>query len=295
VWLLVPLLVVWGNLHGGVLLGVAVVFGYLAVARGRREPLLAGGVAAAAAAAVLANPAGLGSVSYYHGLLTNVAAQRGDGMWGPLSLTSPVDLITIAAAVGLALAIRRTRVRAWELAVGAGLIVLTVQAARNGVFLLFFLAPLAARTLAPRRVPRVLVPVAATVSMGLLALGLARGPVGFAGSPAVIKQAVALAHGSPLLAEDGMDEQVALAGGRISVGEPIDAFSRAAQSAYLDFVQGAAAGRQALSSQVRVVLVQRGSEAQGLMRAAAGFTLVGGDRKTAIYERAPRSLEAALR
>jgi hypothetical protein len=100
-----------------------------------------------------------------------------------------------------------------------------------------------------------------------------------------VADAVSIARGSPVLASGVMDEQVALAGGRIWVGNPIDAFSRADQAAYLDWLQGSAAGRDALAPQVRVVLVSRGTQTQTLMQATPGFGAVGGDRATAIYER----------
>ena len=56
VWLLVPLVVVWSNLHGGVLLGVAVAGAYLLFARLRRDPLVACGVLAGMALALFARP-----------------------------------------------------------------------------------------------------------------------------------------------------------------------------------------------------------------------------------------------
>ena len=65
--------------------------------------------------------------------------------WGALSLTSPFDLILIGAALALAFTAWRARPALWEIVVTLALAVLTVQASRNGVWLVFFLTPLAAR------------------------------------------------------------------------------------------------------------------------------------------------------
>ncbi|MGH2890525.1 MAG: hypothetical protein ACRDNJ_12960, partial [Solirubrobacteraceae bacterium] len=149
IWLAVPLLALWSNLHGAALLGLAVLFGHLLVQRARREPLRALAVGAAATAALCLTPALWRTPAYYAGVLTNVAAQRGVGMWGPLSLGSPFDLLLIVAAlVALAVIIaRRLRPAAWEIAVLAGLTLLTLRAGRDGVWLMLFAAPIAARAL----------------------------------------------------------------------------------------------------------------------------------------------------
>ena len=52
---------------------------YLALDRFRRDRLTALAIALAAPLALCANPAGLRTFSYLHGLLTNVAAARGAG------------------------------------------------------------------------------------------------------------------------------------------------------------------------------------------------------------------------
>lgn len=114
IWLVVPVLALWSNLHGAALLGLAVVLGYLALSRLRRDPRLAVAVALAACASLLLTPAGIGTIGYYHGLLTNVAAERGEGMWGVLSLSAPFDVILICAALALAFAARRARPALWS-------------------------------------------------------------------------------------------------------------------------------------------------------------------------------------
>jgi hypothetical protein len=285
IWLAVPLLAVWSNLHGAALLGAGMLIVYLVFERARREPVLAVSVAAVSLAGLCLTPALLRTVTYYHGVLTNLAAQRGEGMWGPLSLSSPLDLIMALAAVLLIARMTRAHARRWEWCMVAVLAVLTVKADRDGVWLLFFLVAPAARQLAPARSLRALVPVAASLSVALLGISLVRGPAPSGASRSLVAGAIALAHGSPVLADGSIDEQVALAGGRIWAGNPIDAFSHRVQAAYLDWLAGDARGARAVTPSVRVVLVSRGSQTQALMARLPGFVAARGDAGAVLYER----------
>jgi hypothetical protein len=107
---------------------------YLVVERGRREPWVACGVGLLAPVALCLTPAGLGTIAYYHGVLTNVAAQQGAGMWGGLSLTAPLDVVLVLAVLALGVSLRsgRVRLRAWEWIMLGALGVATIQAARQG-------------------------------------------------------------------------------------------------------------------------------------------------------------------
>jgi hypothetical protein len=218
-------------------------------------------------------------------VVTNLAAERGQGMWGPLSLHSPLDLVLLLAAVTLGVRLWRAHASLWELCVAGALALLTVQADRNGVWLMFFLVAPAARRLAPERSLRTVAPLAAVASVLVIGFALVRGPVPSGASRAVVAGAIGLAHGSPVLADGAIDEQVALAGGRIWAGNPIDAFSRPVQAAYLDWLAGTPDGRSALVPAVRVVLVTAGSPTQALMQQTPDFTRAGGDASTALYER----------
>jgi hypothetical protein len=289
IWLVVPLLALWANLHGAVLLGLAVTFAYLGISRLRLRPAETLAIGAASLVALCLTPALLSTPDYYHGLLTNLAASRGAGMWAPLSLTSPLDVALVIAAIALVACTRRSHATRWELVVGLALTVLTVQGSRNGVWLLMFLMPLAARTIVPRRQWAAVAPVALLASSAAVALAVARGPEPNGASPRLVSQALALAHGSPVLAEDQLAEQVALSGGRIFAGDPIDAFSRTTQATYLDWNDGDASGRRALDTGVRVVLVVRGSRAQTLTAQTAGFHLIATSPLAALYERGPGS------
>jgi hypothetical protein len=289
IWLVVPLLALWSNLHGAALLGLTVVLVYVALCEGRRSARRAICLAVASVAALCATPALLGTVSYYRGLLENVAAQRGEGMWGPLSLSAPLDLVMLACVAALAFRLRRRHVASWEIAVVALLGGLTLRADRNGVWLLFFLltpGAVAARERLGRGVRwGRLVMAGAPVAVGVLAFALVRGPVDSGASRALVASAISRANGSPVLAEDGIDEQVALAGGTIWMGDPIDAFSRSDQTVYLDWLAGSQPGLRALRPLIRVVLVPRGSATAKLMAGVPEFFLAGGDRNSVLYQR----------
>jgi hypothetical protein len=209
-------------------------------------------------------------------------------MWGPLSLSQPFDLIMIAAAAVLALSWRHRRPPLWEMIVTIALAALTVKADRDGVWLMFFLAPQAARAwrlATPTRSWSGLIPVMIVSAIALLCFALARGPVLSGADPQLVTRAIALAHGSPVLATDGIDEQVAAAGGRIWAGDPIDAFARTAQAEYLDFIAGTPDGRRALVPAVTVVLVTHGGAAQKLMARTPAFVADGGTSRVNMYLR----------
>ena len=89
-----------------------------------------------------------------------------------------------------------------------------------------------------------------------------------------------------MLANDEIDEQVAEAGGRIWAGNPIDAFSRADQADYLNFVAGDRGALNALPPTVRVVLVSNGSASQRLLARAPQFKLDTRDAAASLYVRA---------
>ncbi len=291
VWLAVPLLALWGNLHGAAILGLGVLGVYLLVARARVQPRVACGVAVASVLAMFLNPALLGTVGYYHGVLTNVAAIRGEGMWGPVSLSAPFDVVMIAcvgALVWFGFRARRWAVLSvWEWIVVLGLGVMTGSAHRNGVWLLFFVVAAGAVGLSRAWPELVRLPAAGAIAVGsvvLVCLAVSRGPVAYAPGPSLVAQAITLSHGSPILAGGGVDEQVAVAGGRIWVGNPIDAFSVTDQSAYLDWLSGDRGGLRALAG-VRVVLANRGSPAARLTAADPAFAAVGRDREGVLFER----------
>jgi hypothetical protein len=285
IWLALPILALWANLHGAALLGAGMLLVYLVFTRARNDLWQSLAVAVASLVALCVTPAGVHTIGYYSGLLTNLAAQRGQGMWGPLSLSAPLDVILLLAALWLGYRAWKGRLELWEGVMVVVLALLTVKAERDGVWLLFFLAVPAARTLAPERFLRALAPLAAVAAVAALAFSVARGPVPTGAGQPLVSSAIAVAHGSPVLADGSIDEQVAMAGGRIWAGNPIDAFSRRVQAAYLDWLSGDRAGSTALTASVRVVLVSRGSATQALMARLPGFVRARADAGAVMYER----------
>jgi hypothetical protein len=285
IWLVVGVLALWGNLHGAALVGLLVTLAYLLLGRFRDDPRTAVAVAIASALALCLTPALADTVTYYHGVLTNVAAQRGVALWAPLSLSAPFDDVAIMAAVVLAWRARLTRPRPWEVAVIIGLVALSVRASRSDVWLLFFLVAPAARSIRPRREWDRLALPTVVVALATIGFAIVRGPTSINADRALVSRAVALAHGTPVLAPDLLAEQVAVAGGRIWIGNPLDAFPASDQGVYLDWLEGRPAGAAALRPAVLVVLVPSGGATDRLMAAARGFAVVARDRGTTLYVR----------
>ena len=280
IWLAVPLLALWGNLHGGVLVGWGLLACYLLLARARRGLGTALGVLAAATVALFANSALWHTPSYYRGVFDSEPARRASDLWKPLG-TGGFDLLLLVAALALvALAVAgRARVALWEVLALAGLTAATVHVARTGVFFLFLAAYPAARGLrlqGPK--PRLL----ATSAVGLTAgavLGLALQSSG-PGSKALAGRAAA--SGRPVLATSLLAGQVAAAGGRVWVSNPIDAFSRSDQRLYLDWLAGRREGAPAVRH-AAFVLAASGSPAGRLAAHDPRLVLVAADGDAALY------------
>jgi len=291
VWLLAPLIVLWANLHGAVLVGLAIAASYLALERARREPFVAASVLAACCAALFLTPALAASGKYYLGVLRSEAAQRGEGMWAPLSLHKPFDVLFIALALPLLVFALRSGLRVWELACIAAFAGLTLHAGRNSVWLLFFIAAPAAygfgkRFLRDFSVPaRTLVLCAAAPAVFLL-LGLVQTPHQDGAGERLRSEAARLAGGKPILA-DGIDaERLALDGRRVWIANPLDAFSRRDQRLYLDWLDASPAG-DALLRGATAVVVTRGSKPQQRLERDRSFRLAVQDALAAVYVRVP--------
>jgi hypothetical protein len=278
VWLLVPLVALWTNLHGGVLLGIAVAGAYLLFARARHEPLVAVGVLAGMVAALLATPALVGTASYYRGVIGSVAATQGEGMWRPLSLHAPFDVVFLVVAPPLVVLALRSKPALWEVVAIGGLAVVAVRASRNEVWLALFLAVPAARALTGTREwsrgvsARLVLPVAGLLA-AVAVVGLAQKPRPVGASPYVLETAVRNAGPLPILA-DGVDaEQLALDGRRILIGNPLDAFPKREQQLYLDWLAGKPGGDPELFRVCAIVTVP-GSPPDRRLHHLAGFQRV---------------------
>jgi hypothetical protein len=139
----------------------------------------------------------------------------------------------------------------WEVVALVGLLAATVHVARNGTWLLFLAAYPAARSLRLGDVPRRALIGVVVVCGAAVLTQLVRGPR----DPGSAQMAaVAARTGRPVLAQAILGQQVAVSGGRVWVSNPIDAFARADQRLYLDWLDGRKGGDRALAD-VAYVLV----------------------------------------
>ena len=264
VWWLVPLFALWGNLHGGVLVGMAVLWVFLMFSSGAGRPLERVALGAACLLSLLVTSAGISTPVYYIGVLTNEAAARRSDLWAAPDLSHPLDLAMVLAVTLLLLLCLRQGLPPWEWAVTAGLALGTFMAARNGVWLVLFLAPAAAAqrrsgratpaTSAERPpwwVPVVVVTGVAAVVVTGLSLSRRGDELGPAGA-AVVQEVQSVAAGRPVLADEPVAETLAQAGVTVWAANPIDAFPRSVQASFLDFLEK---GRVPLSADVDVIVV----------------------------------------
>ena len=278
IWWAPGLILVWGNLHGAVLLGVCLLGAYLAFGRLRQRPTESVAVGLTSLLALFMTPATWRTADYYVGVLQNQAAAQNEGLWARPSLTSPFDVLMLIAVLLFAGAALRGRPRVWECVAAAGLAVATVMAARNGVWLLLFLAPLAASgrarrhrlgTAMTRPGPRVV--AVAVVALIVAGVGLAQRASTMAETDEELAHEVLARVGDGVvLAPAPAVESLAVHGVTIWAGNPLDAFAPEDQRAYLDFL----AGRPGMTRAVEdsdAVLVKVDSDAAAAMDTMADF------------------------
>ena len=287
VWLLVPLFAVWSNLHGGVLVGIAVAGSYLLLHRLSRTPAVALGVLGASIAAVMLTPSLLETRRYYSGVIGSEAAVGHEGLWAPLSLDRPLDVAFLAAGIPLVLAALASRPKVWELVAITGLAAMTIQSGRNAVWLVLFAATPAARWLTGSRrwrlrPPRSVTAVLAAMLAGVLAIGLYRAPLLPAAGEQLRKQAVAAADGAPILADDINAEALALDGRLVWIGNPLDAFGLPDQRLYLDWIAGRPQG-DALVRAFPAALVTVGSPAARRLARRDGWRVAARDERAVLF------------
>jgi hypothetical protein len=286
IWVIPPLLALWSNLHGAALTGLAVAGAYLLLDRARREPLVAVGVLISSLVALCLTPALWNTPSYYVGVLGGEAARQGIGLWAPFSFSSGPDLATLACLALAVWPIARARPSLWELVALAGLVVLAARTSRGGVWVVLLAAPLAAAGLPWRELRRGrVVPLVLVACATLVVVGIARGPLNTAASPRLVDRAVLDARGTPVIADSMLAEQVVLAGGRVWVANPLDAFSRPDQRLWLAWLAGQPEGDAALAHAPRVAFVTRGGPAARRLVDDPRFRLDVQDKKTAIFVR----------
>jgi hypothetical protein len=82
----------------------------------------------------------------------------------------------------------------------------------------------------------------------------------------LISAAIASAHGRPILAEPAAAEQIAQAGGRVWISNPLDAFRHSDQRLYLDWLQGRGSGDRALRQDAAVIVLDGSPAERRLIR-----------------------------
>lgn len=158
---LIALLILWANLHGSVLLGVAVaalsmtIRGVAHWRAGRpRAALGYAATALAAALAPLATPYGTGILSYYTGLIGNHAIVVADVEWGPPT-QGGLPLLQFVLPLGLAILavvaiLRAGRRPSWPAVIAVAVAAVSAGTAfRNNTWLAIAAAWLLAEAVAP--------------------------------------------------------------------------------------------------------------------------------------------------
>ncbi|HMM96950.1 hypothetical protein [Phycicoccus sp.] len=290
-WWLVPLYLLWGNLHGAVLVGLAVLGVFLVLSRGGGPVLRRLGVGLGCALALLLTSAGTGTPAYYLSALRNEAAARGTDLWARPDLGHPLDVAMLLAALALLLLALRGRPPLWEWVAAAGLAVGTASAARNGIWLLLFLGAAAMRPRAPREpsdLPtapgRLLVPLATGVVVAVAAGAVLVGRGSSAGAPGE-RVAVAVrevAAGRPVLAVEPLAETLARDGVTVWAANPIDAFPRTVQADFLDFLHD---GTVPAAADVDVVVL--GSDRAAVLAGTGDWRVVREVDALTVLERVP--------
>lgn len=288
IWWVVPLVAVWGNLHGAVLMGTCVLGAYLLADRLRQRPAETVAVGSLSLVALLATPQGLDTLAYYRSVFDNVAAERGLGLWAPLDLGSPLDVLLIIAAAVLGVLVLRRRRAAWEYVAVLGLAVATSTASRHGLWLLVLMFVVAASPSTRTDTAQGHGPLPAwwqtawpAAVAGCLAtvLVLVRGDAVAAVDPDVVATVSDVAAGESgrdggaavVLAQSPMVESLAAAGVRVWVSNPIDAFSPEDQGAYLDFLEGGPGMSRAVAG-AEVVVTSDDGAAHERMGTTPGFS-----------------------
>jgi hypothetical protein len=288
IWLLVPLLALWANLHGGVLVGALVATIYLLLHRLRHDWTSAC-VAAASACALLLTPALLGTAGYYRQVLAGEIAARASQLWAPLSVHAPFDVVFIVLAIPLCASAVRSRLPAWELAVLVVLGAMAVHANRNTVWFAFFVAVPAARNwkLGVRHPRALALPNLALVCVLVIATvaALTKAPVQTAAGAGLLRETRTAARGEPVLADPLNAEQLALAGQEIRIGNPLEAFSRGQQRLYLDWLEGLPRGDRQLTPRTCAVLVTIDGKPQHRLARDPSYRELRRDAVAALYSR----------
>jgi hypothetical protein len=276
----------WSNLHGAVLVGLVVLAVYLVFEHRRHDRRWAFLLLAGCTLSICLTPATYRTPLYYLGVARSEPARQGFGLWEHLSPSNGLHVALVVCLLILIVLAVRGGLSAWEAVSLALLVGLTGHTARTGVWLLMVAAIPASQALRGRRSLGGIPAVAAGALVALAILyGLVRGPIQSGASRGLLEEALELAQGTPVLADGILAEQVALAGGRVWLGNPVDAFDSGDQRLYLAWLKGDPSGDRALEHAPRVVLVQTHSSAARRIAASSGWRPVARDGSAIVYVR----------
>lgn len=288
IWLLVPLVALWTNLHGAVLVGLATSLAYLAFSRVTRIRTESASLLVALPLSTLATPATWSTPLYFLHVMSNEAAQRHEGLWRGFTLSSPFDILALLC-LGIVLGFRwkfGARLLLWEVVVLAALLVATFRAERNVPWLLDFGTALMLQASCADAIlsepSRRAIRGAMVTATSLLCAGVLAHPA-TAPEQRLVERAVEAAAGQPIVAEGDLGEAVAIAGGRVWLSNPLDAFAPADQRLFLDWQKAQPSADRALKCGPGGVLVRRGGPAERRMLELARYQLVDEDRRNAYY------------
>jgi hypothetical protein len=171
VWPLVPLMVVWANLHGSFPLGIALVLlTLLARAIDARKDLASvtwsplAFTALGCALAPIVNPRGLALGTYVASLLRNPAVRTLAREWQPVTLADGEGRYILAILVLTALIALWKRPPAGDLVLILPFVLLDLAAVRNGIWLSLVLGPLVSSWIGrPRAAPAIERPPASSL------------------------------------------------------------------------------------------------------------------------------------
>jgi hypothetical protein len=126
------------------------------------------------------------------------------------------------------------------------------------------------------------------LSAAIVIAGVVRGPLPIDVSDELIDRTLREAAGTPVLAEPVAGEQVAAAGGRVWLANPLDAFSPEDQRLYLDWLEGKRSAADPDFANISVVLARRGSDAEVEVRKLAGARRIAADDGYLLIRLKPR-------
>lgn len=276
VWLVLPVLVVWANVHGSVTLGVAltVIAGVVDAARRRKRGIALG---MAAVLCLFASPYGFSLAQYYRSLLFNPMMGDYVGEWRPSSAPGALPFFALALAVGMLMARNWRRFTAFEqlalIATGAA----GFMAIRGVVWFLLTTVVVVPRAvdaeLGDRARPSRLIPtlaLASIITAGVLgAVGLERLPARISASfpdaaaEAVRRDATTHPHAKVYASErfaDWLLWQEPSLGGRIVYDVRFELFNRARFDQLSAFHARAGAGWKRILDGARIVILDRAAD-----------------------------------